>query len=413
MSSRRLWIISELFYPEQTSTGYFLSEIARGLALNWDVQVICSQPTYSERGVTAPAIESWEGVSIHRLRGSRFDKDRLALRLVNVLTFTLSCLLFTSWRVRRGDAVLVVTNPPTIFPLVGFIARLKKAKSILLVHDVYPDVLSVTGYLSTKSFIYRAFDRLIGWSSRKYDRIVVLGRDMLSKLLDKSGLPLSRIAIIPNWGDTEAVRPIARSDNAFAKVHGMADTFNVQFSGNIGRTHDIETLLSAASLTREQQHVHYWFIGYGGKAALLEHDEARGLANVHALPRQSREDLGPMLSSADVIVIAFIPGMAGISVPSRMYNVMAAGTPIIALAEPESELAIVVREFDCGWVIAPGDGSALAELVMWLSTPEGMLEVSKKGGAARQAACECYTLDAVLTGYRTLLDQLFEENLMG
>lgn len=406
MTSARLWIISELFYPEQTSTGYFLSETARGLANDWDVQVICAQPTYSERGIKAPWREIWDGVCIHRLRGSRFDKDRLILRLLNVVSFTLSCLFFAFRRIRRGDMVLVVTNPPTVFPFIGWLARVRGANSLLLVHDVYPDVLSVTGHLNPESLRYRLIDRVMAAACRQYDRIVVLGRDMHAKLMAKSGLPASRIAIIPNWGDTEAVQPRPRAENAFAARHGMGDAFTVQFSGNIGRTHDIEALLASAQATAQTSDIQYWFIGYGGKGAQLQASGTQGRSNVHVLPRQPREVLGEMLASADVIVIAFVPGMTGLSVPSRMYNVMAAGTAIIAMADPDSELALVVEECDCGWVIAPNDDAALTRLILELATPEGRGEVHEKGVAARRAACERYEIRHVLTAYHELLEDM-------
>lgn len=405
MTNRRVWIISELFYPEQTSTGYFLSEIARGLASDWDVQVICAQPTYSERGIKAPWRETWHDVRINRMRSSRFDKDRLILRAINVATFTLSCLLFALWNIRRGDRVLVVTNPPTVYPFVGLLARLKRSQSLLLVHDVYPEVLSVTGHLKPGSLRYRLIDRFMSMACRRYDRIIVLGRDMLAKLMSKTGLPAARFAIIPNWGDTEAVRPCAREDNGFAASHGMGDTFTVQFSGNIGRTHDVEALLASAQATVERADIQYWFIGYGGKAAQIE-----ASSNVHILPRQPREVLGEMLSSADVIVIAFVPGMTGLSVPSRMYNVMAAGTAIIAMAEPESELALVVVESDCGWVIAPNDDAALTRLILELATPDGRAKVHDKGVAARRAACERYRLHHVLNSYQDLLENVTKQN---
>jgi colanic acid biosynthesis glycosyl transferase WcaI len=406
MTKSRLWIVSELFYPEQTSTGYFLSDIARGLASYQDVEVICAQPTYSERGIKAPAHEVWAGLTIHRMRGSRFNKDRLILRLINLVTFTLSCLVFAALRIRRGDKVLVVTNPPTVFPAIVWIANIKGAKTLLLVHDVYPDVLSVTGHLSPRSIGYRVLDRIVAFSCQKYDRIIVLGRDMHAKLLAKSGIAPSRLAIIPNWADVAGVRPLPRGDNAFATRYAMGDTFTVQFSGNIGRTHDIETLLATAKSTEHRSDIQYWFIGYGGKAALLHESEAKELTNVNVLPRQPREDLGGMLASADVIVIAFVPGMTGLSVPSRMYNVMAAGTAIIAITEPESELAMVVSECDCGWVIAPNDHTALTELIVKLATSEGRALVLEKGLAGRSAACNRYTIDHVLSAYRELLNQV-------
>lgn len=411
MTRRRLWIVSELFYPEQTSTGYFLSEIARGLARHWEVKVVCAQPTYSERGIVAPRYDQWQNVKIHRMRGTRFDKDRLALRTLNLLTFTFSSLLFLLRKMRRGDRVLIVTNPPSLFPFVGLLARMKGAKGLLLVHDVYPDVLTVTGHLSRGSVLFRLLDRLLSWAGRQYDRIIVLGRDMQALIKSKTGMSTSKIVIIPNWGDPKLVSPKPRAENGFARRHGMGNSFVVQFSGNIGRTHDIETMLATAKLTSGRRDIQYWFIGYGGKQGQLRSENSDAHSNVFVLPRQPKEVLGEMLASADVIVIAFMPGMKGLSVPSRMYNVMAAGTPIIAMTELGSELALVIEESDCGWVIPPNEPSALTRLVLDLATPEGKFILQQKGAAARRAACERYCLEHALVGYDKLLTDLDSDTL--
>src|SRR5690242_20331983 len=122
MTSPRLWIISELYYPEQTSTGYFLTRIAEGLAGFMRVEVLCGQPTYSEHGMRAPRRENRNRVRIHRVHATHFGKDRLILRAINALTLTVSVTWFALLRFRRGDRLLIVTNPPTLPPLVGLIA---------------------------------------------------------------------------------------------------------------------------------------------------------------------------------------------------------------------------------------------------------------------------------------------------
>src|SRR6478735_914631 len=119
----RIWIVSELYYPEQTSSGYFLTHIAEGLAADYDVCVVCSQPSYSERGIRAPRYEERNGAQINRVRSFHFDKDRLALRALNLVSFTLSVFWFALRRFGEGDKLLVLTNPPTLAILLGVVAR--------------------------------------------------------------------------------------------------------------------------------------------------------------------------------------------------------------------------------------------------------------------------------------------------
>lgn len=405
-----LWIVSELYYPEQTSTGYFLTRIAEGLAKAAPVAVISGQPTYSEHGVDAPTREDRHGVRIHRVRATHFRKDRLLLRLVNVLTLTLSVSWFALTRFRRGDRLLIVTNPPTLPPLLGLIARWKRMDAHLLVHDVYPEVLAATGFLKTNSLTYRLLAYVFAGTFRRYKSIVVLGRDMAKVVRDKIGDDGPPIIIIPNWGDVDEIVPLARAENPFFEASGIGITAAcvIQFSGNIGRTHDVETILAAAHRLRARDDILFVFAGYGGKASAVADAIASGsLPNVRLLPRQPRELLGPLLASATATIISFVDAMKGLSVPSRMYNVLAAGTPIIAITDPGSELALVVTEEKAGWVLPTSDVEGLVALIHQLATPEGEVEAARRGASGRAAMEARYTYLSVEAKFAALIGKVF------
>jgi len=397
-----LWIVSELYYPEQTSTGYFLTEIAEGLADTFDVEVICGKPSYSERGMAVARSERRHGTLIHRMRATHFNKDRLLLRAINALTLAIAATVFALRHLRRGDRMLIVTNPPTLPPILALVARMKGVRSYLLVHDVYPEVLAATGMMRPGGAAWRIasafFNRTLGW----FDRIVVLGRDMQALIDHKvaAGGGRSTTAIIPNWGDIGEIRPIARARNDFAIEHGLVDRFVVQFSGNIGRTHDVALLLEVARRLEDLPDVVFLFVGYGGQANTVA---AHGGSNLRYLPRQPRERLNAMLACSDATVIAFKSAMNGVSVPSRMYNVMAAGVPIVAIADADAELSRTVTENAAGWHLASGDADALEQLIRRLATPDGRREAQERGRNARAALEPRYTLPRVVEQYRDLL----------
>lgn len=396
--------MSELFYPEQTSTGYFLTEIARGLAQDSEVYVLCGQPSYSERGTVAPWNELWNGIKIKRLKSTHFNKDNILLRFLNAITFTLLCFFHVFFLVKKADNLLIVTNPPMLYPLVVLLCRLKGVHSILLVHDVYPDVLHATGMLRMQSLVYRGLECFFSIPMRLADDIVVLGRDMQFLIAAKAQRSADDIHIIPNWGDSDEIYPLPRANSPFAEKTGITSHTIIQFSGNIGRTHDVETILESARLSLSNKNIRFMFIGYGaGTDRVLASIAADRTSNVELLPRQPREMLGSMLSSATAVVISFNDNMLGLSVPSRMYNVMAAGTPIIAMAHPMSELSQLVIEQDCGWVIPQGDAAALAGLAAWLDTEEGQAERNRKGRNARECVVERYTFQKILRMYKQLI----------
>jgi glycosyltransferase involved in cell wall biosynthesis len=399
-----VWVVSELYYPEQTSTGYFLTGIAETLADDYDVRVVCSQPTYSSRGMIAARREDRNGVRIERCRSSRFDKDRLILRAVNMATFAIAAFVHLARRLRRGDVVLVVTTPPVLPYVTTVAARLRGARVALLVHDMFPEVLVATGMAPAGSFLVRLID---GASRLLYDsveRVVVLGRDMRELVASKLRDGGERIATIPNWGDTRRVRPLPDAGRAVRRRLGIDGKFVVQFMGNMGRSHAMEALVEAAESLRDEDDIHFLLMGWGAQRPFVAQEvRRRELHNVTLLPNCSEDELPAYVNACDVAVITFRPGMAGVSVPSRMYNVLAAGKPILALADVESELARVILEEGAGWVVPAATPERLAGAI---KSARQDADRPCKGLRARTAAVQRYSAECIAARYRQLFADL-------
>lgn len=404
---RRLRIISELYYPEETSTGYFVTGIAEGLArkTNLEVSVICAQPTYSRRGTRAPKDETRAGVRIERLSVPGVDKNKLLGRawMFSLLTFRFGFRLFR--RIRRGDCVMVLTNPPSLPLLVVAIAGLKGATPLLLMHDVYPDVLVPTGLTREGSLIYRSVGALQRWMLHRMARVIVLGRDMQERVGSKLRSGQSAPVIIPNWGDVESITPSARKSNPLRGRLGLTNQFVVQFSGNLGRTHGLDDLVTLAENCRKRNDVTFLVFGWGaGRPWLEEQIKQRSLGNVYLLEPCEREELDVYLTTCDLFLLPMKAGMEGISVPSRLYNVLAAGSPILGVCGKKSELARVVVEENVGWVVPPGEPDALAAaLEMAMADPEALEAMGRR---ARAAAESQYNRDTVIAQFGSLLSQL-------
>jgi colanic acid biosynthesis glycosyl transferase WcaI len=400
-----LWFLSELYYPEETSTGYFLTKMAEGLATSLNVGVLCAQPTYSQRGIRAPWHEYRRGVEIWRCRGTALDKNVLALRLINTLSISGGVLFSALRRVRRGDVVLAVTNPPTLPLLAALVTRAKHAKSVVLVHDVYPDVLVRLGVLRDGSALERGLRSILRRAYRGAAGVIVLGRDMKSLMARRFKIEPDKVTVIPNWADCDEIFPMDRSGNPLLLSLGISDKFVVQWAGNMGRTHDLECLLGAAEILREHRHIHFLFSGWGARRAWLEAAVVRQLLpNVSLVPDQLRDGLSTLLNACDISAISFVPGMAGISVPSRMYNVLAAGKPLVASADEASELSVVIREEGVGWVVTPGDAAAMARAILEAqSDPE---RVTAMGKRARSVAETKYSFEGSKAKYNSLFAQL-------
>lgn len=395
MSSSKVWVVSELYYPEETSTGYFLTGIAEGIARRFPTGAVCCRPTYASRALRVPWRETHNGVEIIRCRATRLDPHKLVPRTVNALTITAS-MFFTLLRVvKKDDVAIVVTNPPTLPFVARFVCAIRGARCVLLVHDVYPEALAAAGMLRRGGVAYRLLGAIAGRLYRAVDRVVVLGRDMARIAAAKGA---RRIATIPNWGDVELVRREERAPH---------DTFVVQYGGNIGRTHDVGTLLDAASALAGDPSLQFMIFGSGSRRGEVEHEIAsRGLRNVTLLPPVAREELSASLNAADVAVVAMRAGMSGISVPSRLYNILAAGRPVIAIADDDSEIAMIVREEGIGWIVPPGDRAAFIAAIQDARSDASRLEAM--GRRARAAAERRYTQAHAVDAYVALLAEDFD-----
>lgn len=398
-------LFAEQYYPEQASTSHFLTHIAEGLADEFPVWVITGPPTIGLRATAAPSREQRNGVQIARCGGTRFSQQSLPGRLLNMVSRTV--MMF--WRGLRvckiGDVVIVVTNPPLLPFIVLLLKWLRGCRFVLLIHDVYPEAAIAAGLLTPSSPLVQAgelFNRLL---YRRSDRIVTLGRDMSWLVESKLGGHSTAVRCIPHWYDPDAPPPFARDAHPLLMRYGLADRFVVLYAGNMGRTHDLAVVSRAAEALHERRDIHFICMGSGAKRAWLERFVSEhGLSNVLLLPPCPPSELILHLSACDVAVITFVRGMAGISVPSRLYNQMAAGRPILAATDAWSELALVIREERIGWVVEPGDvEGVVAVLQAAVDDREGC---RTRGARAAQAVQERFSLSEAMTSYKRLCSEL-------
>ena len=402
---KKIHVISELYYPEQNATGFFLTGIAEALVEEGqEISVLCAQPSYNQRGVKAPKTELHNGVEIERCWSTTCDPKQVWGRLLNFATTSLSIGWRALFSIKRGDKVLVVTNPPLLPFFVRVVCWLKGAKFVLLVHDVYPDVFVPLGLMQSSHPLYRMLSWVNGKLYASADRVVALGRDMARLVAEKSQ-GQAHVSVIPNWGDVDVISPTSKTENALLQELNLSDKFVVHYSGNHGRTHDLLSLIEAAELLKDESNVHFLFIGEGsGKAEAVARTEALGLSNVTFRTFVDRSELNISLNASDVSVVAFKRGMTGISVPSRLYNLMAAGKPILAVVDDDSEVADVIREAELGVTVPPEFPKLLAEQILGLKhDPERRARMAEN---SRSEAVAKYSYEAIKQQYRDLFDSL-------
>ena len=401
----RVFVVSELYYPELTSTGLYMTGIAEQLAAHNPVVVLCSQPTYSSRGQRCPTDEVRGGVSIHRCWSTTFSKDRFASRIANMVTFSVSVLLESVRRFRSGDVVFVVTNPPILPLMVGCAAAIRGARIVLKIDDMYPDILFATGFVRPTGMLARS----LIWASRhlllRCETVVVIGRDMAARVLARLGGETGRpsIAAITNWADVDVVKAIAKGESRLWPE--LAEKFVVLHAGNLGRAQDLETVVGAAQALAGEEDIVFLMVGSGGRGTwLAEEIRRRGLRNVVMKGAMPRDRQTEFLGVCDVALSALVAGMRGISVPSRLYNYLAAGKPVIVVGDRGSEACLTVEEEKVGWFVSAGDGQGLADAVRCArDNPAAVVEMGRR---ARRVAEDRFSREVVLWQYEAVIDSV-------
>jgi glycosyltransferase involved in cell wall biosynthesis len=212
------------------------------------------------------------------------------------------------------------------------------------------------------------------------------------------------VVIIPNWADGRQVYPVPREENELIRSLGIGDQFIVQYSGNIGKFHEIDTILRAAADLKHESFF-FLFIGTGAQAFQVEQAMRNpGPGNIELLPFQPREMLGTTLTACDVGLVTLRQGLSGLATPSKLYGILAAGKPVIVIGPEDCEPAYVVRENRCGMVVPPGDAPALAAALRELKQDPELKE--QLGVAARKAFERSFDLRAISLQWRDLLRNL-------
>src|SRR5580693_3312204 len=374
----KIVVASQHYPPDQSTTAAIMSAISGHLALHAPVLVLSG--TAGSASVQSDNSSQPDVVEVkNRMPG----KAALIKRAVAEILFMVRIFLALLKRLQRGDVAVTVTAPFMLPYAVVAAARLKRARSVLIMHDLYPDVLVMAGLLKPGSILTRAIRGMNALMFRALDAVITIGRDAEQLLLRYPGVTRDKLRFIPNWATlTPAVRPLV-SDNPYRRPH--AGRFIVGLSGNLGFTHDPVIVFEAARLLRDDPNIHFLLSGWGiGFDRLKEMQSQAGLPNISLVDRVADENLEAFLSAADVWLIPYRKNVAGISVPSRFYNLLAVGRPVLIVSERDAEAALTVTEHDVGWVVTPGDAEELARTIRLASSSEDPSRGERAAAIARR-----------------------------
>ena len=416
----KIIFINRFFYPDHAATSEILSDLAFGLAeRDFRVSVIASRLRYDRPADLLPDQERRHGVDVYRVWTSRWGRQRLPGRTLDYACFYVTAA-WQLWRLaRKGDVVVPKTDPPLISVVAALVARLRGAKLICWQQDIFPEVaerLALGGAFGRT--LFAALHAPRNWSLRQAERNVVVGKGMAATL-QQSGLEPSAISVLENWSDGTRIFPIDPAQNSLRTAWGLADRFVVGYAGNLGRAHDIDTILpvihafSGRKSNSATPRVTFLFVGGGVLRASLEREvNRRGVTNVVFRDYQPREQLAATLSVPDLHLVSLNPKLEGCVVPSKIYAIAAAGRPAIFIGDPSGELARFINHTGMGFAVPTDDWQQLRDCVLQLAdNPQLKLEMGER---ARRAFERHWDKPIAIRKWAKLLnDVLGESNKTG
>jgi glycosyltransferase involved in cell wall biosynthesis len=308
--------------------------------------------------------------SIRRVNSIAYSRKSAFTRLSTWTLFSIHYFLYLLFS-KKPSQLVVVTNPPFAPFVTAIVAGLRGIPFHIVVFDLYPEVLQAVSITSHDSWIFRLWQGNNRWTFSRARSIITLSDSMKAAI---SRYRTDDVHVIFNWADTEYIKPIKREANPFIKNHDLSDKFIVMYSGNMGLTHDLESLLEAADRVRDDRRILFVLIGEGGKKVKLETTkQQRQLENVVFLPYQDAANFPYAIAAADIGIITLGLGGESISVPSKTYVNMAAGLALIAISPKNSELTNIVEGYHVGFAVEPGHPEELANYIRRMAGDASLL----------------------------------------
>jgi colanic acid biosynthesis glycosyl transferase WcaI len=397
------------FPPDVNSTGLLMAQVCDGLTrLGHDVDVITTFPHYERfrvrdefRGKLA-ARENVGGTRVLRLYVYARGEKTLAGRLLSYLTFNVLATIARVASRSRPDVVLC-TNGSFFTGISAYLGGLfNRIPFVYNVQDLYPEVAVKTGQLRNRLAI-AVLERMALFMYRKADHVTVITPAFRDHLVAK-GVPGQKITVIPNFVNTDFIRPLPRR-NRFSETNGLEGRFVVAHAGNVGHVYDFNSLLEVARRLSSQKDILFLIVGDGvAKPGVQAKAQALQLENVRFLPFQPTEVLPLLRAATDVHLSLYRHGSADYSMPSKVYEIMASGRPLLASADPETDLWNLVQTTGCGLCVEPEDADQLADALTTLHRDAALR--AEMGERGRRAAERSYSRDSVVAAYNRLLQEI-------
>lgn len=384
-----LWIISELFPPEETSTGYIMGEIANAMTANYDVKVIAGPEVYdkNKKADINNKFRLDEDVEVTHVAAVHEDKSSKLSRIKKFLLMSWRLYKVAKKNIKRGDHVLMVTNPFPLIVLMGHLRRNRDFKLSMLVHDVTPEGLYTDIHIPNA--IYPMVEHVFNKAYASTDLLISIGRDMseILKRKCKGRKHQPEIMVIENWSDVESIKPKERKNS---------NKVVIEYAGNIGNAQGVGEFVNALHEAGcKNVKFNIWGTGSAESGIKRKVEEYSMQDRVSFNGPYFRSQQMDVLNDCDMALVRLVDGMYGLGVPSKSYNILAAGKPILYIGEKGTEVWRMLEENGNGVCFEPSDTESLKQYLCSLNA-DSVGELQEMGKISRKLAEEKYSKEVIL-----------------
>lgn len=395
--------LCQFFHPEYISSAQLPFDTALALKeAGFTVDALVGYPKEYARDRNIPLRETVDGIGIHRLKYIQLNRKGFLSRLVNYFSFTAMVLLHLP-EIARYRSVIVYSNPPILPWVASWAKALFGTKLVFVAYDLYPEMAVVTNSLRQGSVICRLMEHINKVVYRRCDRVVALSSEMKDYILPRRDIDPDHVAVIPNWyADKGALKP-DKENNRFAGI--AAGRFVVSYLGNMGTVQDMQTILDAIRLMKDDPDVFFLFAGHGNKMEKLRQSVAEEkLQNIVVYDFLHGQDFQDALAISDCAMVSLEKGLTGTCVPSKTYSNMMQGIPLLAVMD-ESDIVQDIEKGAGMWV-RNGEAEKLADSIRYMRQNPAAHEAMRR--TCREIFLEKYTTQICTGKYVDVFRQLLE-----
>lgn len=402
--------LCQYFYPEYISSATLPYDTALALVKEGlDVSVICGYPLEYSKDNNIPKKEIHRGIKINRLKYLQLNRSSFIGRLTNYVSFTLMVLL-KFFSLKKYKLIIVYSNPPVLPLIVAWATKVFDSKMIFVSYDVYPEIALATNSISKDGFINTIMKYINKSIYKDINTVVALSNEMKEYLLEhRVLLKEEQVEVIPNWYEDRDTGDVSKSyiNEKYVNLDPKNNLI-VSYFGNMGICQDLDTILEAIRVLKNDSKIKFVFAGHGNKIGQMKKViKQESLENVTIYDFLHGQDFQDALNISDCFLVSLEKDLTGLAVPSKTYSYMMAGKPIISIMGKESDISKDLLNNNAGYVIESGENEQLVSAIEEVKNNE--CKRKQMGQNSRRIFLDKYTTQKCTQQYVNLINKVLEK----